>query len=146
MNRIKIEIYFLQILSFIVFILFLKVPMYKTEYYGLDANYTFETIMWILFGCLLVFNHVVLKYKIWSNILISPFIAFVAALISGSIFYSAIAKLVEMDHEVTPLGWHFKYKWLVLLLTGIWLIILTEIVFLINNTLVTRIKNWINEK
>jgi len=137
--RQKIELYFILILFAISLLLFFKVTMYKTEYYGLDTNPIFSFIKWILLGCLFIFNYKIIKYKIWINIIITILISTLSNLTASSLIETIIEKFVEFENQTTPYGWQFKYKWFELLLIGICMVILTEITFKINRR--TIIKN-----
>lgn len=129
MKRYRVEFYFLLFLMVITLVLFFQVTMYKTEFYGIDTNPIYNTVYWIVILCLFAFNHFVLVYKIWLNLILTCLIVFIS--VSSTMWLSSkiIQALVQMDNQVTPYGWHFKYKWFELSLIGIMIVILTELIF-----------------
>lgn len=127
MHRLRIEAYFLICLTIVVTILFFKGTMYKTQYYGLDRNLTFEAFFWVLPISLFGFYLFVLKYGIIRSILMTFLISFVSIIFTHTCFRHFMNLIEKLDHQRTPLGWQFKYKWLQLELMGIFMVLGTEL-------------------
>lgn len=54
-------------------------------------------------------------------------IFFITTIVVGHCFSPLKAILEKADHQVTPLGWQFKYKWLQLEAIGILMVIGIEL-------------------
>jgi hypothetical protein len=126
MNRRSIELRFLGVLLIVSTVLFFKGRITKTEYYDLDTNPVFQSLLYLIMACLVLFNHVVMGYKLITNLVISIVIIPVGLVLSHLVLHSLVGMLMKLDNQVTPLGWHFKYKWYHLFVYGAVLIALSE--------------------
>jgi hypothetical protein len=96
----------------------------------MNKNPIYSTIQWMTLGCLLVFNHFVLKYKIWINSVVTVIILFISIRTTDILFKILSTTFGRIGSQVLPLGW--QYKWFELLALSILIVILTEFIYKIN--------------
>ncbi|MEL7005997.1 MAG: hypothetical protein AAFN93_25205 [Bacteroidota bacterium] len=128
MKRFSAELLFLFFFSGLLWILSREIPIHKVEFMGIDLNPGYKWTAIVIFFLFIVFNQFVLNQKFLINIVYSILVGSFLFLVACLLNYFLIEFMTELDNQVTPLGWQFKYKWLDLLFFAILSIISTEMI------------------
>jgi hypothetical protein len=129
MKRWKIEVAFIGLMSTLSLVCFYAVTLYKHEYYGANSNPIFNVCFFSMLIYVMVFHRLILKYSIIGTFFISLLIFVFSSILSHFLQWYIVSELESIDNQVTPLGWQFKYRWLVLFFMSVITVAATEVVY-----------------
>jgi len=129
MNRIKVEILFILILSIWVVILSQTVPIDKAEFFGLtNPNPWYKWSLIIIYIAFILFNYIVLQLRVFTNLVYTVIVGVICLPTTFIVVRLFIWYLEKIDNQVTPLGWQYNLKWIEPLIFGLFLILATELI------------------
>lgn len=133
MSRFKLEGIFVLAITAVAVLLFFVAPMDKLAYMGIETNLLFSIMLYVMIGFMIAFNYYVLDYAFWLNLVTVILIVVLSRFMAHIVVQLVVFRLEQADQQQTPLGWQFKYKWLELGAAGLFMVIWTEVGYIITN-------------
>ena len=123
MIEFKIKRLFFILICIVSLVMLNTIPIYKTEFFGLDRNTYYDVLILIIIILFFTYNLIILKTKLLKNLLYTTISILISYPVSWFTTSLIIGIFVRLDNQITPLGWQFKYLWFIpIVFTGVLLL------------------------